>query len=101
MGRRTVRQPIQAEAVSEGAGVSVRRTPGTPALPSLDPFLMPDRISRDHPGQYIAGFPDHPHPGFVTFTYMLDGRLEHRDSMGNRGVRHPGARHKSIPSQER
>jgi redox-sensitive bicupin YhaK (pirin superfamily) len=71
--------------VSEGAGVTVHRTIGTPALRQLDPFLMLDHFSSDDPDDYIAGFPDHPHRGFITFTYMLDGHMLHQDSMGNRG----------------
>ncbi len=82
---RAIRQFIQAHAVSEGAGVTVHRTIGTPALRHLDPFLMLDHFSSDDPDDYIAGFPDHPHRGFVTLTYMLDGHMEHRDSLGNRG----------------
>ncbi len=65
--------------------MTVRRSLGTPALRNLDPFLMLDHFSSDNPDEYIAGFPDHPHRGFITFTYMLDGHMEHRDSMGNRG----------------
>lgn len=80
-----VKQQVQAMAVSEGAGVTVHRTIGTPALRQLDPFLMLDHFSSDDPDDYIAGFPDHPHRGFITFTYMLDGHMLHRDSMGNRG----------------
>lgn len=71
--------------VSEGAGVTLRRSIGLPALRHLDPFLMLDHFSSDDPDDYIAGFPDHPHRGFVTLTYMLDGHMEHRDSMGNHG----------------
>lgn len=82
---RKVQQQIRAMAVSEGAGVTVHRTLGTPSLKHLDPFLMLDHFGSDDPDQYIAGFPEHPHRGFVTFTYMLDGHMEHRDSMGNRG----------------
>ncbi len=85
MNHRPVSQLIRATAVSEGAGVTVHRTLGTPALRRLDPFLMLDHFGSDNPDEYIAGFPDHPHRGFVTFTYMLDGHMEHRDSMGNRG----------------
>ncbi len=70
--------------VSEGAGVEVRRSIGTPTLRRLDPFLMLDHFSSDNPDDYLAGFPDHPHRGFVTLTYMLDGHMLHRDSMGNR-----------------
>lgn len=85
MSIRQVQQQIRATAVSEGAGVTVHRTLGTPALKHLDPFLMLDHFGSDNPDEYIAGFPEHPHRGFVTFTYMLDGHMEHRDSMGNRG----------------
>ncbi len=76
---------ISAVEVSEGAGVTLRRSIGLPALRNLDPFLMLDHFGTDNPDDYIAGFPDHPHRGFVTLTYMLDGHMEHRDSMGNRG----------------
>lgn len=85
MTKRTVKQLIHAMAVSEGAGVTVHRAIGTPALRNLDPFLMLDHFSSDDPDDYIAGFPDHPHRGFNTFTYMLDGHMLHQDSMGNRG----------------
>ena len=85
MTTRTVQQLIRAQAVTEGAGVTVHRTIGTPALRNLDPFLMLDHFGSDNPDEYIAGFPDHPHRGFTTFTYMLDGHMLHQDSMGNRG----------------
>ncbi len=85
MTLRSIRQRVQTHAVSEGAGVTVHRSIGTPALRNLDPFLMLDHFGSDDPDEYIAGFPDHPHRGFVTFTYMLAGHMEHRDSMGNRG----------------
>lgn len=85
MNSRPIRQRVQATEVTEGAGVTVHRSIGTPALRNLDPFLMLDHFGSDNPDEYIAGFPDHPHRGFITFTYMLDGRMEHRDSMGNRG----------------
>ena len=85
MTTRSVQRSIPALAVSEGAGVTVHRTIGTPALRNLDPFLMLDHFSSDDPSDYIAGFPDHPHRGFVTVTYMLDGHMLHQDSMGNRG----------------
>ncbi len=85
MTPRTLRQVIPALDTSDGAGVSLRRSLGTPALRQLDPFLMLDHFSSDNPDDYIAGFPDHPHRGFVTLTYMLDGHMEHRDSLGNRG----------------
>lgn len=85
MTLRPLRQLVPALATSDGAGVSLRRSIGTPALRHLDPFLMLDHFGSDDPDEYIAGFPEHPHRGFITFTYMLDGHMEHRDSMGNRG----------------
>lgn len=85
MNTRNIRQLVPAFEVTEGAGVTVHRSIGTPALKNLDPFLMLDHFGSDDPDEYIAGFPEHPHRGFITFTYMLDGHMEHRDSMGNRG----------------
>lgn len=87
---RPVARILQSQAVSEGAGVTVRRSIGTQTLRNLDPFLMLDHFGSDNPNEYIAGFPDHPHRGFVTFTYMLDGHMLHQDSMGNRGDLHAG-----------
>ena len=91
MSMRSITQLVRAMAVSEGAGVTVHRSIGTPALRNLDPFLMLDLFGSDDPDEYIAGFPDHPHRGFTTFTYMLDGHMLHQDSMGNRGDLCPGA----------
>ncbi len=85
MNARKLKQSISALTVSEGAGVTVHRTIGTPALRQLDPFLMLDHFGSDNPDEYIAGFPDHPHRGFVTLTYMIDGHMLHQDSMGSRG----------------
>ncbi|HEY8553884.1 MAG TPA: pirin family protein [Burkholderiales bacterium] len=85
MPTRRIRQFVPAVRTLEGAGVVVHRTIGTPRLRHLDPFLMLDQFRSDDPEQYIAGFPDHPHRGFVTLTYMIDGHMLHRDSMGNRG----------------
>ena len=82
---RKIKQVVPALTVSEGAGVTVHRTIGTPALQQLDPFLMLDHFGSDNPDEYIAGFPEHPHRGFITLTYMLDGHMLHQDSMGNRG----------------
>ncbi len=82
---RTIAQLVQAAPLAEGAGVTVHRTIGTPSLRHLDPFLMLDHFGSDNPNEYIAGFPDHPHRGFITLTYMLDGHMQHRDSMGNEG----------------
>ena len=101
---------IPAMATAEGAGVTVHRTIGTPALRNYDPFMLLDNFNSDNPDEYIAGFPSHPHRGFSTFTYMLDGRLEHQDSMGNTGRLGPGAAqwmkagsgviHSEMPKQE-
>ena len=82
---------VSAIAASDGAGVRLRRVIGTSALPDLDPFLMLDEFGTDRPEDYIAGFPDHPHRGFETVTYMLDGRMRHRDNHGNDGLLVPGA----------
>jgi redox-sensitive bicupin YhaK (pirin superfamily) len=76
---------------SDGAGVKLTRVIGQPQLPDLDPFLMLDEFGTDNPGDYIAGFPDHPHRGFETVTYMLDGRMRHRDNHGHEGVLVPGS----------
>ncbi len=81
----TLIQLVPALTLSEGAGVTVHRTIGTPALRNLDPFLMLDQFGSKDPDDYIAGFPDHPHRGFITLTYMLDGHMEHSDSLGNKG----------------
>ncbi len=75
----------------DGAGVSLRRTLGSPALPMLDPFLMLDEIHSDRPEDWQAGFPRHPHRGFETVSYLIAGTFEHEDSVGNRGVIGPGA----------
>lgn len=85
MTSRRIRQLVPALEVTEGAGVTVHRSIGTPQLRHLDPFLMLDHFGSDDPNQYIAGFPDHPHRGFITLTYMIDGHMLHQDSMGNRG----------------
>lgn len=90
MSLRKITQLVPALEVTEGAGVHVYRTIGTPARRNLDPFLMLDQFSTDNPDDYIAGFPEHPHRGFNTFTYMLDGHMQHADSMGNRGDLEPG-----------
>lgn len=90
MSTRPIRQRVPALEITEGAGVTVHRSIGTPALRNLDPFLLLDHFGSDKPDEYIAGFPDHPHRGFITFTYMLDGHMQHRDSMGNAGELDPG-----------
>lgn len=84
-------QTLKAQPTMEGAGVTVHRTIGTAQLRNLDPFLLLDHFSSDDPDEYIAGFPDHPHRGFCTFTYMLNGHMQHKDSMGNQGDLQSGA----------
>jgi len=88
---RSVRQIVRGLPTSDGAGVKLRRVIGQPQLPDLDPFLMLDEFGTDQPADYLAGFPDHPHRGFETVTYMLDGRMRHRDNHGNEGVLVPGS----------
>lgn len=70
----------------EGAGVHLKRVFGFPQLPKLDPFLMMDDFSSNEPSEYLAGFPWHPHRGIETITYVVDGEVEHQDSMKNSGV---------------
>jgi quercetin 2,3-dioxygenase len=72
--------------VLEGAGVRLRRSIATPTLDYLDPFLLFDHFGSDDPNDYLAGFPMHPHRGIETVTYMLDGQVDHKDSMGNSGT---------------
>lgn len=88
--RKVVKQ-VRGMPTSDGAGVKLTRVIGQPALGELDPFLMLDEFGTDNPGDYIAGFPAHPHRGFETVTYMLDGRMRHQDNHGHEGVLVPGA----------
>jgi quercetin 2,3-dioxygenase len=88
---RGVSRLVRGMPTSDGAGVKLTRVIGQPRLPDLDPFLMLDEFGTDNPGDYIAGFPDHPHRGFETVTYMLDGRMRHRDNHGHEGVLVPGS----------
>ncbi len=74
------------EATSDGAGVKMTRLIGSGARPPLDPFLMLDFFGSERAGDYIGGFPDHPHRGFETVTYMLAGRMRHSDNHGHSGV---------------
>ncbi|HKJ89200.1 MAG TPA: pirin family protein [Gammaproteobacteria bacterium] len=110
MTERAVVQVVPAMEVSDGAGVRILRTIGTPPRRHLDPFLMLDHFGSDDPDDYGAGFPDHPHRGFITLTYMLDGHMAHGDSMGNEGRLDPGGAqwmkaasgviHSEMPRQE-
>lgn len=98
------------QPASDGAGVRLNRVIGGPGLERFDPFLMLDEFSTDNPDDYIAGFPPHPHRGFETVTYMLEGRMRHEDHLGNVGLLGSGgvqwmtaARgiiHSEMPEQE-
>ncbi len=90
MAGRTVERVIESVATSDGAGVKLRRSVGSSQFLRHDPFLMLDEFYSDNPDDYIAGFPSHPHRGFETVTYMLDGHMRHEDSVGNRGDLGPG-----------
>jgi quercetin 2,3-dioxygenase len=86
VGPRTVTKSIPAMPTQDGGGVSLNRAIGNPRLSEIDPFLLLDEIRSDDPGAYIAGFPEHPHRGFETVTYMLAGRMRHGDNKGHSGV---------------
>ena len=83
---RTIINIIDGVETSDGAGVKLRRIIGGPDLNMLDPFLLFDEFGSDDPDDYMAGFPPHPHRGFETITYMLNGKFKHKDSAGNEGL---------------
>ena len=87
---RKIRSIWRSKPTREGAGVHLKRAFGFQEVPDLDPFLLLDDFRSDEPAKYLAGFPWHPHRGIETITYMLDGTVEHGDSMGNKGVIGPG-----------
>jgi quercetin 2,3-dioxygenase len=91
MSTRTLINVIESVPTSDGAGVKLRRSLGHHQQLRLDPFLMLDEFFSDNPDDYIAGFPPHPHRGFETVTYMLDGHMRHEDHMGNVGNLKSGA----------
>lgn len=107
---RLVEQLIAGQPTSDGAGVKLTRVLTQDLQRRLDPFLMLDAFGSDHPDDYIAGFPDHPHRGFETITYMIAGRMRHRDSAGHEGLLEnggvqwmtagKGVIHSEIPQQE-
>jgi redox-sensitive bicupin YhaK (pirin superfamily) len=107
---RTVERLITGMATSDGAGVKLTRVLTQDLQQRLDPFLMLDAFGSDKPDDYIAGFPDHPHRGFETITYMLAGRMLHSDSAGHEGLLESGGVqwmtagkgviHSEIPQQE-
>ena len=90
MMERGLQDVVTPIAVSDGAGVRLKRSIATERLDHLDPFFLFDHFGSDSPDDYIAGFPMHPHRGIETVTYMLDGSVAHRDSLGNSGVIGPG-----------
>ncbi len=87
---RQVEKIINAQASQDGDGVSIFRSIGNHELTDVDPFLLLDEIKSDDATDYIGGFPSHPHRGFETVTYMLEGQMRHKDSVGNEGVIGPG-----------
>lgn len=82
---RSIQKVIQGVQTMDGAGVNLTRVIGSMELNMLDPFLLLDEFGSDNPKDYIAGFPPHPHRGFETITYMLNGKFHHKDSAGNEG----------------
>ncbi len=108
---RTVEHLIVGHPTSDGAGVKLTRVLTQNLQRRLDPYLMLDAFGSDNPDDYIAGFPDHPHRGFETITYMIAGRMLHRDSAGHEGLLENGGVqwmtagrgviHSEIPQQER
>lgn len=107
---RTVERLVQGIQTSDGAGVRLTRVLTQNLQKRLDPFLMLDAFRNENPDDYIGGFPDHPHRGFETVTYMLAGRMRHHDSAGNQGLLEPngaqwmtagsGLIHSELPEQE-
>jgi redox-sensitive bicupin YhaK (pirin superfamily) len=113
IGQGPVRELVHVSAgmpASDGDGVRMTRIIGTPELNMLDPFLLLDAFGSDRPQDYIGGFPSHPHRGFETVTYLLAGRMRHKDNAGNEGVIEPGGVqwmtagrgivHSEMPEQE-
>ena len=107
---RTIERIVAGVPTSDGAGVKLTRVLTQNLQQRLDPFLMLDNFRSDDPGDYLAGFPDHPHRGFETVTYMIAGRMRHRDSAGNEGLLQNGGVqwmtagrgviHSEMPEQE-
>ncbi|MFC4765548.1 pirin family protein [Dyella koreensis] len=110
MTERSIVRRIRGTDTSDGAGVKLKRIIGQPGLDMLDPFLLLDEFRSDQAGDYLAGFPEHPHRGFETVTYMLAGHMQHGDNHGNRGDLGPGSvqwmtagrgiLHSEMPQQE-
>jgi redox-sensitive bicupin YhaK (pirin superfamily) len=110
MSERQIRRRVRGIDTADGAGVKLKRVIGQPMLDTLDPFLLLDEFRSDSADDYIAGFPEHPHRGFETVTYMLAGHMRHGDNHGNRGDLGPGSvqwmtagrgiLHSEMPQQE-
>jgi len=110
LAQREVQRVVRGRPTSDGAGVKLTRVIGQGDLDMLDPFLMLDEFRSDSASDYIAGFPEHPHRGFETVTYMLAGRMRHRDNQGNSGLLSAGSvqwmtagrgiLHSEMPEQE-
>lgn len=108
--QRHIANMIQGIPATDGAGVELMRVIGQPAFNMLDPFLLLDAFRSDNPNDYIAGFPSHPHRGFETVTYLLNGRMRHKDNAGHEGVIEAGGiqwmtagrgiLHSEMPEQE-
>ncbi|HKF72659.1 MAG TPA: pirin family protein [Stellaceae bacterium] len=107
---RSVVRVVRGMPASDGAGVRLTRVIGQPGLSELDPFLLLDEFRSDNPGDYIAGFPEHPHRGFETVTYLIAGRVRHEDNKGHKGLLTAGSVqwmtagrgivHSEMPEQE-
>src|ERR1041385_7488122 len=83
---RTIARKVKGMPTEDGAGVKLTRLVGSPYLPDVDPFLMLDTFRSDNPKDYVAGFPEHPHRGFETVSYMIKGSIAHRDNHGGKGL---------------
>jgi redox-sensitive bicupin YhaK (pirin superfamily) len=83
---RTIARKVKGMPTEDGAGVKLTRLVGSPYLPDVDPFLMLDTFRSDNPKDYVAGFPEHPHRGFETVSYMIQGSIAHRDNHGGKGL---------------
>src|SRR5579862_6221789 len=108
--QRAVVRVFRGMPASDGAGVRLTRVIGQPGLSELDPFLLLDEFRSDNPGDYFAGFPEHPHRGFETVTYLIAGRVRHEDNKGHKGLLTAGSVqwmtagrgivHSEMPEQE-
>ena len=91
MIERRITKIVKGVTTIDGGGVNLKRIIASPELEMLDPFLLLDEFGSENPEDYIAGFPPHPHRGFETITYMLNGKLRHEDTAGNKGYLEDGS----------